>query len=145
SCCGNEDLKLDHIQTYVDQCKEKASEHKSESIKCVGETAGVSDADGKITDAAKYTELVAEMYTDDDLKAKVKEVAPTCIEKANTNNGKEDKKGHKKMAVFGGFMCIKREVEKNCPEAKMVKNDMCQKMREHIGKKGGGSSEETAA
>ncbi|KAJ9582210.1 hypothetical protein L9F63_003449, partial [Diploptera punctata] len=110
SCCGSEELKFDHVQEYVDQCKDKDGE-KAACMKCVGEAAGVADAEGKITDADKFTNTVSEMYSDDELKAKVKEVSAKCIEKANGEHGTEGKNGHNKIAILDAFMCFKMEVD----------------------------------
>ena len=46
-----------------------------------------SDAEGKITDEAKFTEIVSEMYGDDEVKAKAKEVSPKCVEQGNAKHG----------------------------------------------------------
>ncbi|KAJ9589529.1 hypothetical protein L9F63_017278 [Diploptera punctata] len=135
SCCDVEYLKFEHIQKYMDDCEDSRTQSKG-IFTCVGLAAGVSDAEGKITDLDKFGEMMAKMYEDYVLMRTVKVFAVEFGKIANKYHGQEVD-GQKRIGLYMAFILTTSTVDMSCVESMRIKSDYCDRVREQYKKQQG--------
>ncbi|KAJ9589530.1 hypothetical protein L9F63_017279, partial [Diploptera punctata] len=135
SCCDVEHLKFDHIQEYIDQCRDLGDEDSEATLICVGEAAGICDSEGKITDIEKFGDMVANMYENNRLVPQVKKIATQIAEHLNEKHGDEEQ-GHKIVAFRDAFLVIKLSIDLKCPETLKISSDYCTELHKQMANRG---------
>ncbi|KAJ9589528.1 hypothetical protein L9F63_017277 [Diploptera punctata] len=133
SCCDVERLKLDHMKEYIKECKGSRTENQRIFI-CIGEEAGVCDAEGKIIDLEKFAEMMAKMYENEELKPNVKETAMKMARYSNSHHGQVID-GHKQIAIYQAFYLTKTAVDLDCPKEMRINSWKEEEMKKETAEK----------